>query len=512
MVVAVIVMGILAVGVSTVLTFTAGNQRNAGYSKSAQIATALASSGIDNAAAVLSTAAVPGNANNTSLIPNPNTCTSSLLPSTSATATSTTYPTGTVKWWGGFANASDCQNWIWTVHSQATVTNPTGPTAAAIVKNATAQVQVHAPNPGSFQLGVWNVIYSPYGPSSGCDTSFGQGVTISVPVYVGGNLCMGQNSVITKPVWVGGYLFFQNKQSSVGSSSSRVNSAHVGGYCQVQNGGTQVFPCKSESTNPSTNIWVTGSPTDLRGAASDFVGVTAPTICWGPNTCTGDPAGGWYSVSSPGPLHPCTTVSGTPPTFDTDTTMNNSVPTTFNLTPAASYTCKTAQGELSWNAATKILTVAGTVFIDGNATMSGSATYTGWGSGGACTNNGDCQAVLYLSGSFNMTSSTLCAIKSGNSCDWANWDPNKKILFIVANGAAGISVNTTSAFQGGFYATNTVSTGQQAVTEGPLASGTQVVSLGQQAGGTYPAITILPLSIQEPPGSFWISPAFNYSQ
>jgi Tfp pilus assembly protein PilX len=518
LVVAVIVMGLLATGVATVLTFTAGNQRNASYSKASQVATALAASGIDNAATVLSTAAVPGNANNVNLIPNPATCTSSLMPSTLATASSKAYTTGTVKWWGSFANATDCQNWVWTLHSQATVTNPAGAAASTIVKTASAQVQVNAPAPGNFQVGVWNTVYSPFGPTAGCDTSIGQGITISVPVYVGGNLCMGQNATITKPVYVGGYLFFNNKQGSIGSNNARVNSAHVGSYCQVQNTGAQVNPCKSESTNPSTNIWVAGSPTNLSGVASDFIGITPPNICWGPNTCVGDPVGGWYTVSSPGPLHPCTTTAGTPPTFDNDTTMNNSVGTVFNLTPAASYTCKTAQGELSWNAATRVLTAVGTIFIDGpitfNTVGNTPITYTGTGSGGACTNNGDCQAVIYASGDVTVNSEKLCAKlnNAGNDCDWNNWDPNKKILILASNGPTGITVGPSqTSFQGGLYATNTLATGQSALTEGPLVSGTKTVVLGQQFGGTFPPITILPLSIQEPPGSFWISPAYNFS-
>ena len=153
--------------------------------------------------------------------------------------------------------------------------------------------------------------------SNGCDTSIGQGINIAVPVYVGGNLCMGQNATISKPVYVGGYLFFTNKQSSIGSNSSPVNSAHVGGYCQVQTGGTQVYPCKSEpvgGNNPNTNIWVTGAPTNLTGVASDFVGITAPKICWSgaasevaSGACTNTPPGGWYTFASPGPNNPCNT-------------------------------------------------------------------------------------------------------------------------------------------------------------------------------------------------------------
>jgi hypothetical protein len=408
---------------------------------------------------------------------------------------------------------------LWTIYSKATVGDPTGPSASPIVKTATTQVQVHAPNPSNFQVGVWNTVYSPFGPTSGCDTSIGQGITISVPVYVGGNLCMGQNAVITKPVYVGGFLTFQNKQGSIGSNNARINSAHVGGYCQVSTGG-QVNPCKSEpvqGNQPNTNIWVTGSPNNLTGPASDFAGITAPTICWGPSTCTGDPDGGWYTVASPGPMHPCTTTAGATPTFDNDTTMNNSVATVFNLTPATSYTCQTAQGELSWNATTRTLTVAGTVFIDGSITMTTSGnqpmTYTGWGSGGACTNNGDCQSVIYASGDISVNSEKLCAVlnSSGTDCDWNNWNPNKKILIFASNGTNGISVGPSqTSFQGGLYATNTVATGQSAVTEGPLVSGTKTVVLGQQFGGTFPAITILPLSIQTPPGGFWLDPATNF--
>ena len=512
LVVALLVMLLISIMLVAILSFATANQRTSAYSKSAQVATTLADAGINNATSVLAAAAVPGNANNTKLIPDKN-GNSTLLPTTEATANSSSYSGGTVKWWG-----SVNQNWVWTLRSKATVANPTGPSGSAIVKTASAQVQVNGPPSVSYQVAVWNTIYSPFGPTANtCDTSIGQGISIDVPLYVGGNLCMGQNAVATKPVYVGGFLSFQNKQGHIGSNNATVNSAHVGSYCQVSVS-AQVNPCKSEpvgGSNPNTNIWVTGAPNNLTGVASDFVNVAAPTICWGPSTCTGDPAGGWYTVSSPGPLHPCTTSSGTTPTFDTDTTMNNSVLTAFNLTPATSYTCKTAQGELSWNATTRVLTVAGTIFIDGNVTMTTSGnttvTYTGWGSNGNCTNTADCQAVLFASGDISIDSEKLCAAVSGSNCDWNNWDPNKKILIFASNGPTGITVGPSqTSFQGGLYATNTVSSGQQATTEGPLVSGTKTVILGQQFGGTFPPITILPLSIQQPPGNFWISPAYNY--
>jgi Tfp pilus assembly protein PilX len=517
LVMALLILTFLAVSLGTVIFFTAGNQRTSNYHKAQQVAASLAEAGVNNAVSVL---ANPANATNLETPWGANT--TAVLPDGTAShpAYTTNYSGGTVKWWGNLNTTYE----VWTLHGSATVPNPTG--AAAIVKTMSAQVQVNAPNPTNFQVGVWNTVYSPKGPTAGqCDTSIGQGITISIPVYVGGNLCMGQNAVITKPVYVGGFLTFQNKQGHIGSSGAgnTINSAHVGSYCQVSSG-AQVSPCKSEpvgGVNPNTNIWVTGAPTDLTGVASDFVGITAPAICWNGTqaACTGPPLNGWYAVSSPGPTHPCVTSSGTPPTFDNDGTWNNSVGTTFNLTPATSYTCKTAQGELSYDATNRVLTIAGTVFIDGNVTAATPGNspilYKGWGSNGACTNTGDCQSVLYVSGDFSLNSEKLCAVMNANNtdCNWTtnSWDPNKKILIVASNGPTGITVGPSqTSFQGGLYATNTVATGQSAVTEGPLVSGTQAVVLGQQFGGTFPAITLLPLSIQTSPGGFFISPPMNF--
>ena len=529
LVMALLLMTFLAVSLGTVIFFTASNQRTSNLQKAQTTARQLAEAGVNNAISVL---ANPSNApyleneykaDGSGISPLPD--------NTTHAAYQTRYSGGVatagcvanvacVKWWGNLDTTYE----VWTLHGKATVPNPTG--AGSIVKNMSAQVQVNAPNPTNFQVGVWNTVYSPKGPTAGqCDTSIGQGITISIPVYVGGNLCMGQNAVITKPVYVGGFLTFQNKQGHIGSSGNgnTINSAHVGSYCQVSSG-AQVNPCKSEpvgGSNPNTNIWVTGAPTNLTGPASDFAGITAPAICWDGTqaACTGPPLNGWYAVSSPGPTHPCTTSSGTPPVFDNDSTWNDSVPTTFNLTPATSYTCKTAQGELSYNASTRVLTIAGTVFIDGNVTANTPGnipiTYTGWGSNGACSNNGDCQSVLYVSGDFTLNSEKLCAYlnNAGTDCNWTNnaWDPNKKILIVASNGPTGETVGPSqTSFQGGLYATNTVATGQSAVTEGPLVSGTQAVVLGQQFGGNFPAITILPLSIQTSPGAFYISPPFNF--
>lgn len=534
LVVALLVMTFLATALGAVMIFTAGNQRNSQLAKAQQVAGSLAEAGINNAVSVLSQAAncTPTcNSGNVYLIPPAAGGNSPLLPSSWATANKSTYSTGDVWWYGTVANVTTGPpagwGWWWTLHAKAQVPNPTG--AAKIVKYMTAKVQVNAPTPSKYNVAVWNTIYSPGGPTPGtCDTSIGQGINIQLPVYVGGNLCMGQNATITNPssptapptwVYAGGFLTFQNKQGSIGTKASPIDQAHVGTYCQVSSG-AQVSPCKSEpvgGSNPNTNVWVNGAPTDLSLPSSDAANIVAPTICWGPSTCTGDPVGGWYTVSSPGPKSPCAASTGTPPTFDNDGVMNDSVLTTFNLTPATSYSCTTGQGQLSYDATNRVLTITGTVFIDGNVTFTtpgnSPITYKGTGSGGNCTNTGDCQAVLFASGDISVNSEKLCAVlnSSGNDCNWNSWDPNKKILILASNGPNGVTVGPSqTSFQGGLYATNTVATGQSAVTEGPLVSGTKTVVLGQQFGGTFPPITILPFSINQPPGAFWISPPTDF--
>ncbi len=519
-----LLMTFLAIALGTVIFVTAGNQSHSNLQKAQQQAASLAEAGVNNAVSVLSNPANQGQLETATLLPG------------LASAYQTRYSSGTptsgcvtnvpcVKWWGSL----DTTNEVWTLHGSATVPNPTG--AAAIVKTMSAQVQVNPPASNSFSVGVWNTVYSPGGPTPGqCDTSIGQGITISIKVYVGGNLCMGQNAVITQPVYVGGFLTFNNKQGHIGSNGAgnTISSAHVGSYCQVSSG-AQVNPCKSEpvgGSNPNTNIWVTGAPTNLTGVASDFVGITAPKICWSGSAaevasgaCTNQPPGGWYTFASPGPMHPCNPNPGPAsgnPVFESvgSTTMDRSVTTVFNLTPSTSYTCTTPQGELSWNSVSRTLKVVGTIFFDGSITMTTSGnqpiTYTG---NGACTANGSCQSVIYASGDISIDSEKLCAVlnSSATDCDWGNWNPNAKLLIFASNGLTGVTAGPSqTSFQGGLYATNTIATGQSALTEGPLVSGTKTVVLGQQFGGTFPPITIAPFAIQQQPGGFTINPPTNF--
>ena len=167
----------------------------------------------------------------------------------------------------------------------------------------------------------------------------------------------------------------------------------------------------------------------------------------------------------------------------------------FNLTPAASYTCKTAIGELSWNAATKVLTTSGTIFIDGSVVVDNGATnsYTGY-------------ATLYLSGTLLVKNSSLCALvkANGTGCTTVNWDPNSRMLVVVANGFGGQVPGDTSValvsggFQGALYATWAIDIGTTSLSEGPLDG--KPVKLGQSSGSAFPGFTLVPAGMPGKPG------------
>jgi Tfp pilus assembly protein PilX len=538
LVLALLVMTFLAVSLGTVMFFTAGNQRNSNYQKTAQIASSLAEAGVNNAVSVLA------NPNNSACLAVGPGCTAP-LPATSGVQKKT-YNGNTVTWWGSL-NTNATWNGqtgatVWTVYGQASVPNPTGPSAAPVVKKESAQLLVHAPQYNSFNIPVWNTVYSPLGPTAGCDTSLGQGVNVTVPLYVGGNLCMANQSSVNAGVYVGGYLNISIKQAWIGctvisgnncSTPAPITDAHVGSYCQGPSG-TAYNPCIPEPVSggtKDTNIYVANPGTwNPKGPATGpFVGVAAPQICWngtqGSGACgSNTPAGGWYTYSAPGPFNSCPAGSTGPyPTFDSPTesphVMNDTYQNApFNLTPATSYTCKIpGQGELSWDAGTRTLTVAGTIFFDGSVTATSSGNqpirYRGWGSNGACTQQGDCEAVIFASGDISVTSEKLCAVinAAGTDCDWNNWNPNNNILIFASNGPTGDSVTQSQTeFQGGLFATNTVTSGQGAITEGPLVSGTKTVILGQQFGGSFPPFQIAPFALSQPPGGYYVDPPANF--
>jgi hypothetical protein len=472
LVMAVGILGVLTMTGTTVVYFSSSNSRSAAYSNESASAYDLAEAGVNEMMAVLSK-------------PENNALQPWLLPQTTHA-----YETGSVTWSG----ALDPLTQTWTITSTGRIKNPTGPSAADVERTLTAKVPVTPTLTQPLNNPAWNYIYST-ATGSPCDMTIANNVTGSSRLYVEGNLCLSNNVTITQTsLLVKGNLDLSNN-AAVGSSSSMSTRVEtfVGGNCRY-GGGSWATPCSgnqdsrriySKKDGPSYVVGVNNAVPVIAAPAADF-----PT---------------WHANAIPGPSQDCTAAngarSGTPPVWDNDGVPNNSVATIFELTPATSYTCRVGPvgsptGELSWNATTKVLTVAGTLFIDGSAKMT---------NGSLVQYNG--QATVYLSGTL-LISGKLCGGVSGSNCDFASWNPNTEMLTFVANGNGGqagtgnsILLNNNSQLQGGVFATENVTYSNNSRSDGPIV-GRKIIFSNNVQNDQFPTITTVPAGMPGNPAVY----------
>jgi hypothetical protein len=461
------VMFVLTVSTTAAIYYTSTNARNAGYSKGKQTALSLAEAGLNNAMAVLS---LPAN--------------NALKPETLPACTSNPpqaprrddYAGGYVLWCGDLDRSAAA----WTVRTTGYVRNPNN--ATEIRRKLSAYVVVTPTINQPLNTPAWNYLFSK-STSLACDMTLSNNLAGSSRLYVAGDLCINNNAIVTSSeLIVHGNLDLGNN-AAVGASMSmdtRVQT-HVGGQCRYA-GGAWANPCSGNQDArrifsklvPGNTVGVSTAPPVIGAPVSDFVT--------------------WYSNAIPGPTQSCTTASGTTPTFDNDTSRNNSVTTVFELTPATSYTCRVGpasspSGELSWNATTKVLTASGTVFIDGSlkATNASLNTYNG-------------QATIYLSGTFYMANNTqLCAGVSGSNCDFASWNPNTEMLTITTEGSGGLAgtgngilMDNNAQFQGALYAVANIQYTNNSRSDGPMVAD-QLLFANNVQNDSFPTITVVPV-------------------
>jgi Tfp pilus assembly protein PilX len=337
--------------------------------------------------------------------------------------------------------------------------------SAVTSRTAFATVKISSVTNGAVAA-MWNHIFltAPLVPNV-CQTDFaGNNLVIDVPLYVVGNLCLSGNNNFIKEVGqpidleVGGKLVLSGPNTQVGTSSTvPITSGVVVGGC------TTVSVASSTTACNATNFRYYVGTTDT------FNSQAAPVE-------TGTDIQSDYATFDPGPMHACK--AGTSPAglastaFDTDTTYNSSA-ATFELTPAFSYDCQstsgTSVGRLKWDNTAKTLTIAGSIFVDGNMTISQSATYTG-------------TAVIEASGSITISgnSTTLCATYPCNTAlnAWQGSSGNNSMLTLAALKSTGTSFtmnDNTQIFQGSLWtqpATTVAVLGNSCVIEGPISIGT----------------------------------------
>lgn len=405
---------VLGIAGTTTMIYTTSNQGSAQRSKADARALALAEAGLAYAYATLYNASDPQQPN--------------AVPERSEQLEG-----GTAKWHGTY----DAATKTWTLTGQGWVSSPIR--AADVMRTVRGRVKLGTGQVGSANNAIWNYIYA-QAPTS-C-MSLGNSVNVAVPLYVAGDLCLDNSSQIsgsTTVLQVGGKVTLGNS-SHIGQSGSPIAEVHVAGGCSADLGPLH-NPCMSADR-------VYGGTVD-----SHVTGLTKPPV----------DLPYWYTNAKPGPMQGCTTVTGTPPLFDNDTTLNRSLPQPVNLTPGWAYDCRVndAQGalvgRLAWNPGTKALTIHGTIFFDGNIEFldAAEAFYTG-------------RATIYAAGKITMRNSTKVCGSPG--CN-AEWNPLTNLLAFVAGSstdAIGFAIENSGIFQGATYAVNDYSEGNSAIVWGPI--------------------------------------------
>ena len=457
---------ILAISGSTAVLYSTSNQSAAQRSKSDLLAHSLAEAGLNYAYSTLYNASDP--------------TMSGAVPLRTASLNG-----GTVVYSGTLDQATN----VWTLTGTGVVSRPSAGTSD-VVRTIRGRVRLSSSSHGSANNAVWNYVYAD--ATAGC-TSIGNSVNVNVPLYIRGDLCLANSANVTGySLQVGGTVSISNS-SHVGSTNSgasaldpgnpQVHEVHVGGGCRLGTSGPFTSPCGPEQSVYS-EVPPDANPT----------GLTKPPI----------DLAGWYQNAYPGPMHGCTTGSF-PGGFDNDTVMNRSR-ATVDLEPANAYDCQVhdAQGNLigriAWDPSTKVLTILGTIFFDGNIEFhnSSEAAYVG-------------RATIYTSGTITMRNSTrLCG--GTLACD-ATWDANQNLLAFVAGSSTdetGILLENSTYFQGAFYAVNDYSQGNSVVSWGPIIA-RQIYLLNSAQNHYVPLGTLMPgmpqtyeeaVSLQNEPGGW----------
>lgn len=397
----------LALGVTMVLSALAAgifayvttNQGSAKRAQADQQAYGLAETGLSYAFSRLQNAADPSSATN--------------VPSTTVALTggSTTYS-------GALSGTT------WTLTSSGTVANPSGPAAAGVVRTVSMQAQITTSTQADMRP--WDYLF--VDQPAGCIT-LGNSVTLTISLYVRGDLCLENNSQATGPaVHIVGNLYANSPQASIGTAGSPIDEFSASGACHYT--GTPL------SCGPATNVY------------ADAVGSSPPVIA----KPTAD-LDYWYANAHLGPLSACSSGSF-PGGFDNDTTLNVSRGE-IDLTPASAYDCRKIDGSgntvarIAWQPGSPgTLTIQGVIYFDGHLT---------WSNLNLIQYDG--KAVIYGSGQVRIKNrADICGVPA---CD-ATWDPRVDLLVFVAGSmiseydtsSVGGEIGNRVNFQGAMFIVN----------------------------------------------------------
>jgi Tfp pilus assembly protein PilX len=475
LVMALAVMLVLTVLVTSTLAFTSSNSRDASLKQSGQSAYALAEAGLNQVEAqlYLHYYDASGAASQNTTVYSPSWFTGAGIPTAQQSPTSTAACTAT----------STCMSWgvaSWTpsggpitkgtlvLRGQGRVPNPTGGTQLS--RTVTQKVFVEQLASRTPSSSYWNELYTG-ATGQPCDLQLGQKVNANAPIYVAGNLCLTSaagidGSGVTLKVL--GNIRLQNGGADIGQVTP-VTSVQVGRGCVKSNNGAYTSPCPINTA--STAIFDRSGRTTAPTPAVE----PPPTIDW-----TGTAAAQAASTVS------CTN----------GVSLSSA---TFYLTPATGagstgYRCSIIDplsgitfGSITYNSAAHTLALSGAIYFSGSLDLSTTSpvTYSG-------------VASFFVAGTVTAANgSTLCVHVSGSSCDFANatntsspnhWDSTASVLIVLSQGAL---TSTNLSFQGGLYSATSINLGGgQSSTQGPLVS-PQIIVPGQQLNLSFPNLPVV---------------------
>ena len=312
---------------------------------------------------------------------------------------------------------------VWTVTVTGKAPNKTQG-SKVVTRTMTRKLSISTAAAGGVNTTVWNYIYSDTPPGGTC-LNLANNASIGTPFYIRGDLCMGNNSNITKNVAFT-TNFPNTPQVQVGGKITLNNNAFIGTSAAPLNGVQTGQGCGSTPHNPCTSadaVWANSYLTTVPNLAKPVIDLAT-----------------WYNDAAPGPKHACTSGSF-PSGFDNNTVQDNSNGT-IDLTPNSTYDCKFVDGlgntlgRIAWDNSAKTLTIAGTLFFDGNGNFSQSVVYSG-------------RATLYFAGTVSLGGGNVCGIASCTS----SWNSTNNLMVLVSGSnnqspSFAINLNNNAQFQG----------------------------------------------------------------
>jgi hypothetical protein len=230
--------------------------------------------------------------------------------------------------------------------------------------------------------------------------------------------------------------------SSIGTSGTPVAQANISGTCTLGSAAAHT-PCSS-----ADQVYASAHSSSAQNLGKPTIDLSY-----------------WWQNAKPGPKHPCTTSSGTVPSFDNNsastTNWDRSLTDNGEMSPeTGSYVCQVWEngqlvGELSWDRTTRVLKIKGTVFRDGNFRFDDDGTVVHYQGRGIIYASGDLEFDEQVCAGGSGTSS--CATYPYPGSTMQTWDPTQNLLILLTEhnseydqGGTSCSPSGTSACPNGY--------------------------------------------------------------